>query len=77
MRKILDRITSLLTNQKKEVPLLYITFDYNKFIAEGKQGSCMCSSHPALAKDEHLRNMLHEVVDYIRDNYNMVELTNV
>jgi transcription elongation factor GreA-like protein len=64
-------ITRLLTKNRTEIPLFYVTFDYKKYKTEGKVGSCMCNTHPLLKDDEHIKQTLNELVDYIRDRYDM------
>lgn len=66
MLKLIDK----LTNNQKEIPLLIITFNRRKYKKFGKKNSCDLKLHPML-KDEVLRNKLNDVVDYIRDNYDM------
>ena len=64
-------ISKLLTKNRTQVPLLYVTFNYNKFKESGKVGSCMANVHPVIANDEHIKQSINELVDYIRDNYDM------
>ena len=74
MKKFVIKIVDLLTNGKRSVPLIYINFNYQKYKQDGANGSCVCSVHPDLAHDERLISMINEVVDYIRDNYDMNKL---
>lgn len=64
-------LTRLLTKNKTKIPLLYVTFDYKKFKENGKVGSCMCNVHPLIRNDEYVKLKMNELVDYIRDNYDM------
>lgn len=64
-------ITNLLTKNRTEIPLLYVTFNYNKFLEEGKVGSCTLNVHPLIKNDEHIKHDLNDLVDYIRDRYDM------
>ena len=64
----------LLTKNFTKVPLLWVSFDYRFFKKNGKSGSCAMNVHPVLAKDKELRAKVNEVVDYIRDNYNMEDI---
>lgn len=75
MGKIMDKIGSLLTNNKQKVPLLWVYFNYKKYAQDGAEGSCICSVHPDLANDATLKEMLNNLVDYVRDNYDMEKLT--
>ena len=74
MKKLANRIVDLLTSGKRSVPLIYINFNYQKYVQDGAVGSCICSVHPELAHDEKLASMMNETVDYIRDNYDMNKL---
>lgn len=69
-----DMIRRLLTKNYKEVPLLFINFNYKKFKKSGKVGSCVLHIHPLLKNDEIVIQKMNELVDYIRDNYDMNEL---
>ena len=64
----------LLTKNFTKVPLLQVTFDYKLFKTHGKTGSCMLNIHPVLADDYELKVRLNEVVDHIRENYNMEDI---
>lgn len=64
-------LTKLLTKNRTQIPLLYITFDFKKFTEEGKVGSCTLNTHPLIKNDEHIKRDLNDLVDYIRDRYNM------
>ena len=77
MKKITERILDLLTYKKRKIPLVYINFNYPKYMADGVKGSCVCSIHPDLAHDENLVSMLNEIVDYVRNNYDMRQLTEI
>ena len=74
MKKFANKLVDLLTKGKRCVPLIYINFNYQKYMQEGASGSCICNVHPDLAHDEKLTSMMNEVVDYIRDNYDMNKL---
>jgi len=64
-------ITRLLTKNKTQIPLLYVTFDYKKFSESGKVDSCMANVHPLIKNDENIKLKINELIDYIRDNYDM------
>jgi hypothetical protein len=64
----------LLTRNLTQVPLLWVTFNYQLFKKNGKKNSCMLNIHPTLKDDVILKKKLYEIVDYIRDNYDMKEL---
>lgn len=67
-------ITRLLTNNLQRVPLLRIDFNMKKYKENGAKGSCMCIIHPVLKDDYHVINMMNELCDYVRDNYDMEKL---
>lgn len=67
-------ITNLLTKNKTQIPLLYVTFDYKKFTENGKIGSCMANAHPVIRNDENVILRINELIDYIRDNYDMEDI---
>ena len=67
-------ITRLLTKNLQKVPLLWINFNMKKFKENGAKGSCMCNIHPMLADDEHIKSVLNDLCDYIRENYNMKDV---
>jgi hypothetical protein len=54
-----------------------MTFDYRKYKAQGKKDSCTMHCHPDIAKDEFVKSKLQEVVDYIRDNYDLDIFTKI
>lgn len=68
---ILKRI---LTSNLQKIPLLYINFNMRKYRQDGAKGSCDCVRHPALAQDEHIKETMSKLCDYIRENYDMDEL---
>ena len=64
-------ITNLLTKNKTQIPLFYVSFNHKKFTEDGKIDSCMVNVHPLIRNDEYIKLKLNELVDYIRDNYDM------
>lgn len=75
--KIADKIVDLLTDKRRKVPLVIINFDYQRYMSSGEKGSCICNVHPELKDDEDLRDMLNDLVDHIRTNYDMKKLTEI
>lgn len=63
-----------LTNDLTEIPLLWIAFNYQHYHTLGKKDSCVLKIHPNLANDEHIKNTLNDLVDYIRDNYDLEDI---
>lgn len=67
-------IQAIFTRNKTKIPLLWITFDYNKYKSKSAKDSCLCHLHPLLKDDKYLKALTNEIVDYIRTNYNMEEI---
>ena len=65
------------TKNLTRIPLFTMTFNYRKYKADGKKDSCMYYTHPDIAKDEFVKNKLQEVVNYIRDNYDLDIFTKI
>ncbi len=72
---MLNFINKKLTKKYTEIPLLWIYFNLNKFLEEGKENSCILKIHPELKWDDYIINTLNNLVDYIRDNYDMEKLS--
>lgn len=69
-------ITNLLTKNETEIPLLFINFNKKKYIEQGKENSCTVNIHPVIKMkdDEILKAKINDIIDYIRDNYDMNKL---
>lgn len=65
------------TKNLTEIPLFFVLFDYQAYKQHGKKDSCMIHAHPEIAKDTFVREHLQELVDYIRDNYNLDIFTRI
>lgn len=65
------------TKNLTRIPLFTMTFNYRKYKAEGKKDSCTFYAHPDIVQDEFVKEKLGEVVDHIRDNYDMDIFTRV
>ena len=70
----MKKLIQTLTKNNTEIPLFYTTFNLNKYKEGGIKGSCDLKIHPVLRDDKEVINRMNELVDYIRDNYNMDEL---
>ena len=68
------RLIKGLTKGYNEVPLLFVHLNLNKYKKNGAKNSCMVRLHPTLKNDDYLKDTLEDVVEYIRDNYDMEEL---
>ena len=65
------------TKNLTRIPLFTMTFNYRKYKADGKKDSCIFYTHPDIAKDEFVKSKLQEVVNYIRDNYELEIITRI
>lgn len=65
------------TKNLTEIPLFTMTFNYRKYKTQGKKDSCMLYSHPDIANDEFVKSKLQEVVNHIRDNYDLDIFTRI
>lgn len=65
------------TKNLTRIPLFTMTFNYRKYKTDGKKDSCMFYTHPDIAKDEFVKSKLQEVVDHIRDNYDLEIFTKI
>jgi len=64
----------LFTKNLTRIPLIWIDFNYKKYMADGAKGSCMAKIHPILRDDEHIKETINDLIDYIREDYNMDEI---
>lgn len=64
----------LLTKNYKEVPLLFVNFNYQSFKKNGKKNSCVANLYPSLSGDEELKRRVNEIIDYIREKYDMEDI---
>lgn len=65
------------TKNLTRIPLFTMVFDYRKYKQDGKPGSCTFYAHPEIARDEFVKEKLCEVVDHIRDNYDLDIFTKI
>ena len=65
------------TKNLTQIPIFYMTFDYRKYKRYGKENSCTFHCLPKIANDEFVKNRLSEVVDYVRDNYDLDEIVRI
>lgn len=70
-RNIYIRLSFFLTGAFRKVPLIYITFDYVRFLKKGADKSCDVNFIPDFTDDEKLMKMSQDIVDHIRSNYDM------
>ena len=74
---MLNRLLKWKTKNFTIIPFFNITFNYQKFSKDGAAGSCDCHFHPDFKDDDKLKQMIFDVVDYIRSNYNMEQFTRI
>jgi hypothetical protein len=67
-------IGKLLTKNYTKIPLFTVTFDLTKYNNYGAKGSCEVKLHPEL-KDKHIQRILNNLIDYIRENYDMEKIS--
>lgn len=65
------------TKNLTRIPLFTIVFNYRKYKAEGKKNSCTFYCHPDIVNDEYVKEKLSDVVDYVRDNYDLDVFTRI
>lgn len=77
IKKIVNCWIRYKTKNLTRIPLFTMTFDYRKYKSQGKKDSCVFYAHPNIAQDEFVKGKLQEVVDYIRDNYDLDIFTKI
>lgn len=77
IKKIINCWIRHKTKNLTEIPLFTMTFNYRKYKTQGKKDSCMLYSHPDIANDEFVKSKLQEVVNHIRDNYDLDIFTRI
>lgn len=68
---MIKALTRYITKNYTKVPLIIVTFNYRYYQKHGKKGSCNATCNPLFAQDEKLKKMFEEMIDYIRDNYDV------
>ncbi len=77
IKKIVNCWIKYKTKNLTRIPLFTMAFNYRRYKADGKKDSCMFYAHPNIANDEFVKSKLQEVVDYIRDNYDLDIFTKI
>jgi len=72
---MINFINKKLTKNYTEVPLFWVDFNLEKYEKYGAENSCMVKIHPSLKDDEYVKQTLNDLVDYIRSNYDMNDLS--
>lgn len=60
-----------LTNNYTEIPIILVTFDYQKYVNYGNEGSCDIRTHPVFKDDEYVTTTIKELITHIREKYDM------
>lgn len=76
-RKLFNMWIRYKTKNLTRIPLFTMVLDYRKYQRDGKPGSCTFYTHPDIAQDEFVKEKLCEVVDHIRDNYDLDIFTRI
>ena len=74
MKGIDKMLKRLLTKNLTEIPLFWVVINYKKYQEDGAKGSAMAHRHPILKDDEYIKTTLNELIDHIRNNYDVNEL---
>jgi hypothetical protein len=69
-----DYLSKKLTKNYDEIPLFFVTFNYNKYKKYGARGSCDLKLHPSLKDDEYIKKQLENIVDHIRHTQDMDDI---
>ena len=70
--EIFEEIMLKESDNGHKVPILAITIDLEKYNQDHK-GSCDVHTIMDLHKDEHINQVLRDLIDYIRENYDCNE----
>lgn len=77
MKWLANRMIRRKTKNLTRIPLFTMTFNYRKYKSDGKKDTCTFYCHPEIAQDEFVKEKLCEVIDYIRDNYDLDIFTRI
>jgi len=64
-----------LTKNHTKVPLFFVDFNLNKYNESGSKDSCIVKIHPELSNDIWIECALNDLIDYIREHYDMEKLS--
>lgn len=77
--KRLQDIVKHVESSPKEIQqnqaLFYVTFNLQKYKENGEKGSCDLKLHPLFKGDEFIIHRLNELVDHVRNHYDMESLS--
>ena len=66
-------LAKLVTKKLKSVPLFIVSLNYNGY-KKGINKNCVVEHHPMFENDESLNKKFKEIIDYIRENYDMEDI---
>jgi len=64
-----------LTRNYNKIPLFWVNFNLNHYQQNGVKNSCAVKIHPEFKNDKYIVDSLNNLIDYIRDNYDMEKLS--
>lgn len=70
-----EKMNKKLTKDYTDVPLFWVNFNLEKYKENGEKGSCDLRLHPHLKGDNFIVEQLNGLVDHIRKNYDMEDLS--
>lgn len=66
-------ISKLINRNNKQIPLFSALFDSHKY-NKCKNRSATYKIHPKLQDDKYLKEMVENVMNYVKNNYDLEEL---
>lgn len=76
MNKLLNWMYRKLSRNGHRIALFAVSLDIDKY-HKAVKGSATCHLHPDIADDEELKQMAFNMIDYIRNHYDMDKLITV
>lgn len=64
-----------LTKNYNKIPLFWVDFNLNHYNQDGAKDSCVAKIHPELKNDIWIECAINDLIDYIREHYNMRDLS--
>ena len=72
---LFNKLIKKLTKNYTKVPLFWVDFNLEKYQKYGAKNSCTIKIHPVLKDDECVKQYLNDLIFYIRNYYDMNDLT--
>lgn len=63
------------TKNYTQIPLFWVDFNLQKYLKDGSEDSCITRLHPTIGNDIFIKDKLFEIIDYIRNTYDMEKLS--